>query len=165
MLKTRTGRAYANALLYGVALDVTLSYLVATTFASDDRWLFLLLVLGAFWLGPIFFSIKSMLYKALLHFLTRAGVRRALVHEFRKAELPLTSGTDFNEPADLYFTVVAEDDTLPKSARLFAGQTVGQMALLPTYSWADTIILHANLDASLATYFDELRRDGATPHL
>jgi hypothetical protein len=30
---------------------------------------------------------------------------------------------------------------------------------VPNYSWADTLIFNANLDAALAEYFDQLRRD------
>jgi len=36
--------------------------------------------------------------------------------------------------------------------------------VMPIYSSVDAVTMHSNLDAALATYFDEMRRDGVRPH-
>jgi hypothetical protein len=164
MFKTKLGRARGFGWLFATALDIVLAYLLASWFFSEDLWFGFLLLVGVLWLGPLFFAIKGSIYKTLLYFITRAGTRKTLVQEFRKAQLPLLSGTDFNEPADLYFQEVASDDTLPKEARIYANMLIGQMGIVPIYSSVDTITMHANLDAALAIYFDEMRRDGVRPH-
>ena len=164
MLKTKAGRTLASAFTRTVLLDAAFAYLIASQFANDDVWFSFFAALAIFWILPVLFALKSVLYKALFYFLNRSSVRQTLVQEFRRAGLPLLSGTEFNDPADLYFAQVAQDDSLPKSARLFAAQVVGQLALVPTYSSADTLILHANLDVALSTYFDQLRRQGVKPH-
>ncbi|QFT60463.1 hypothetical protein FIU94_16660 [Sulfitobacter sp. THAF37] len=151
-------------LAFSLALDVVLAYAVASLLGPNDFWTTFFVMLGIFWFGPIPFAIKGNIYKLLLQQFNKNSVRTSLVQSFREAQLPLLSGTEFNDPADLYFREVANDDELPKSARLYAGVTMGQMSILNQYSMVDTLMLHSNLDAALAQYFDEMRRDGVKPH-
>lgn len=164
MLKTSAGRALTSAIIFGIALDLTLAYSFTTIFAGPEFWFLFSAILAFLWLAPLIFGFKSMLYKIIFHYAKRGSIRRTLVQGFRKAGLPLLSETGHNDPADQYFTEVAEDDSLPKSARLYASATLGQLVLIPMYSKVDTLFSHANLDAALATYFDEMRRDGVQPH-
>ena len=164
MLKTKGGRAIASVFVYAIVLDLALASLVGSFFSDGDRWFGFFATLAFLWIVPMALGLKSVLYKIVFFFLAKSGARKILVQEFRKAQLPLLSGTDFNEPADLYFADVADDDDLPKPARLFAAQCLGQFVMIPSYSIPDSVILRANVDAALAIYFDELRRDGVKPH-
>lgn len=164
MLKTKFGRAIGFGWLVAFVLDLALAYALATWLAANDFWLGFSAILAVLWLGPVVFAFKGMIYKIVLFYLTKGTTRRNLVQDFRRARLPLLSGTSFNDPADLYFQEVASDDSLPKSAVDYANATVGQLGLISRYSSVDAVICNANLDAALGTYFDEMRRDGVQPH-
>lgn len=160
MLKSRGSRIWVTKVLISTVLDVFLACALAALFGTRDFWITMLVILGFLWIAPWLLRINSTLSKLIQFFVQRGRFRRDLVHAFRKAKLPLLSQTDFNEPADLYFAEVASDDSLPKEARLFSSRTLGELTMVPKYSLVDSIIFNANIDAALAEYFDQLRRDG-----
>ena len=148
LLKTKGSRAIASVFAYALILDLAVASLVGSFFPEGDRWFGFFATLAFLWIMPILLSLKAVIYKTIFYFLAKNGNRKMLVREFRKAQLPLLSGTDFNEPADLYFSDVAADDSLPKPARLFAGQCLGQFAMIPSYSLPDSVIVRANAGES-----------------
>jgi hypothetical protein len=42
--------------------------------------------------------------------------------------------------------------------------SLGQLSIISRYSLVEAIFARSNLDAALAVYFDELRRDGVKQH-
>jgi len=164
MLKTKLARAtWSNAAICSL-LDVALAYVIAGFVSPDEVLVTTAILVAVIWLAPLVFIFKGNIYKAILYHLNKSSVRTTLVQEFREAKLPLLSGTSFNDPSDLYFNEVAADRTLPASATLYAGVFAGQMSIISKYSVVDAVIASANTDAALATYFDEMRRDGVNPH-
>ena len=164
MFKSRLGRSFGFNFAISSILDIALAYVIATFFDSADFWIAFFLILAVIWFVPLIFLLKVNIYKLLLQQLNKTSIRTFLVQSFREAQLPLLSGTNFNDPADLYFQNVEDDDELPKSARRYAGATIGQMSIINHYSIIDAFAFHSNLDAALAQYFDEMRRDGVKPN-
>jgi hypothetical protein len=164
LLKTTSGRAYAQVLAFWTFADAVIAFGIAYLFFSDSLLFAFLVTLAFLWLVPLVLKLKNFALFAIWGAMSKAGIRAQLVREYRKNQLPLLSGTDFNDPADLYFQEVAGDDSLPKSARLFAAQSLGQLSIIPRYSVVESVFARSNLDAALATYFDELRRDGVRQH-
>jgi hypothetical protein len=164
LLKTASGRAQAQLLAFWTVADALIAYAVAYLFFADDMLFAFLVTLGVIWIVPLALKAKNLVLFSLWGLLNKTTIRGQLVREFRKSQLPLLSRTDFNDPADLYFQEVAEDDKLPKSARLFAAMSLGQLSIISRYSLAEAIFARSNLDAALAIYFDELRRDGVPEH-
>jgi len=164
LLKTASGRAQAQILAFWTVADALIAFCIAYLFFADHILFAFLVTLGVMWLVPLVLKAKNIALFSVWGFLNKTTIRSQLVRDFRKNELPLLSGTDFNDPADLYFQEVADDDTLPKSARLFAAMSLGQLSIVARYSLAEAIFARSNLDAALAIYFDELRRDGAKQH-
>tara|TARA_R110002110_G_scaffold225601_2_gene439657 strand:+ start:2876 stop:3397 length:522 start_codon:yes stop_codon:yes gene_type:complete len=164
MLKTKMARTTWSNIAICSLLDVALAYVIARVVSPDEVFVTTAILVVVIWLVPLVFIIKGNIYKTVLYHLNKSSVRTALVQEFREAKLPLLSGTDFNDPSDLYFNEVAADKTLPASATLYACMFVGQLSIIPKYSFVDAVVVSANTDAALATYFDEMRRDGVKPH-
>jgi hypothetical protein len=164
LLKTASGRAQAQLLAFWTVADALIAFSIAYLFFADTIFFAFLLTLGFMWLVPLVLKAKNLVLFSFWGFLNKTTIRSQLVREFRKSELPLLSRTDFNDPADLYFQEVADDDTHPKSARLFAAMSLGQLSIIARYSFVEAIFARSNLDAALAIYFDELRRDGVKQH-
>jgi len=164
LYKTKLGRNLAAGIVIATALDFALAYALAKYFFKDDFLISFLAILAFFWVTPFVFVFKNALFKMIAYHLERKKIRKSLVHEFRKSQFPLLSDTEFNDPADMYFEEVANDESLPKHARIAAAKTIGELSVIAKYSWADAFITYSNLDAALADYFDELRRDNVPPH-
>jgi hypothetical protein len=164
MLKTKLARATWSNIAIGSLLDVALAYVIARVVSPDEVFVTTAILVVVIWFAPLVFIIKGNIYKSALYHMNKSSARTTLVQEFREAKLPLLSGTGFNDPCELYFNEVAADKTLPASATQYAGMFAGQLGIIPKYSLVDAIVVSANTDAALATYFDEMRRDGVKPH-
>ena len=125
MLKTALGRSYTQVLVFWLAADALIAFAVAYFFFADDLLVAFLVTIALLWLVPLLLKLKNLVVFSIWGMMSKDTIRSQLVREFRKNKLPLLSGSDFNDPADLYFQEVSEDDTLPKAARLFAAQTIG----------------------------------------
>ena len=163
MLKSKLGRAFITGFAMTLFLDAIISWAGAKLLFEHDMLFGFWAILAVLLIAPLLFGLKTIVYKAIGYQFTKNKTRKVLIHEFRKAALPLFESDVYVPDAEQYFSLVSNEDQLPKSAITFATQTIGQLALIPKYSLADTFIVHANLDAALEDYFDELRRDDTPP--